>query len=243
MNKFISTFIILLTIISISNPIYSNDFVLTQEIYSNLCGIWDIGVSKTYKRKIKVCKDTNTYMMSCGQMSWGMAEEQVNVSLLIDLGSDRPFILFPAYGEASIKKITKISSKVYIIRLKHYADKVEREIKITLVADEKILINEIPAPEGVDSSFGLGNSYKDNIFTKTDAPVIKYFKPISDNLRFRSEPSSKGNIIRLLKKEDKLLILMKGKNETIEGSKGHWVKVLTDKNEIGWCFDVYLQAF
>jgi hypothetical protein len=37
--------------------------------------------------------------------------------------------------------------------------------------------------------------------------------------------------------------MIKDKDDTIEGIKGNWIKVLTDKNEIGGCFDSYLEAF
>jgi hypothetical protein len=47
--------------------------------------------------------------------------------------------------------------------------------------------------------------------------------------------------IRLLDKNEKLYILKKGNEETIEGVKGNWVKVLTEKSEIGRCFDAYLE--
>jgi hypothetical protein len=240
MNRIHKICIMIIFIIGIGNPIFSNDLGLTQDVYSKLCGVWDKGVPKTYKRKSTVCKDTNSYGVACGSVSWGMAEEAVNVSLIIDLGADNPSILFPVMGEASVKKITKNGEKSYIIRVKHYGDNIERDLKVSFVDDEKIIFHKM---EWFKELPLLSNDYgKDIIYTKTDGPVIKYFKPKVANLRMRSEASSKGKVIRTLTKEDKVLILEKGEKETIEGVKGIWMRVLSDKNEIGWCFDAYLES-
>jgi len=32
-----------------------------------------------------------------------------------------------------------------------------------------------------------------------------------------------------------------GKEETINGVKGSWVKVRTESGDTGWCFDAYLE--
>jgi len=87
----------------------------------------------------------------------------------------------------------------------------------------------------------LSNYGKEKKYFKINGPTIVYKKPKIDNLRLRSNHSTKGKIIRNLNKKDKLLILKKGKEETLGKVKGRWVKVLTDKNEIGWCFDYYLE--
>lgn len=246
MKNFIVACIVIISITSISKPIFPNDYGLTQEIYSKLCGIWDIGVQKTYKRKVKVCEDTHTYMMACQQMSWGKAEIQVNVSTMIDLGEDKPNISW-AGGGVWIKKITKNGEQSYTILARfsrnsyNYNDFIERDFKVYFVDDERIIF---PKMEWFKEFPILPQGYgKETIYTKTDGPVIKYFKPKIINLRLRSEPFSNGKIIRMMTKEDKLLIMVKGKNDTIEGVKGNWVRVLTDQNEIGWCFDAYLQNY
>jgi len=69
----------------------------------------------------------------------------------------------------------------------------------------------------------------------------KYLKPVIDSLRFRKYPSTEGKFIRNLKKGEKLELLEIGMEETINGVKGNWVKVKTEKGEIGWCFDAYLE--
>lgn len=61
------------------------------------------------------------------------------------------------------------------------------------------------------------------------------------NLRFRDIPSQDGKIIRILNQNEKVEILEFGKEETINNVKGNWVKVKTEKGEVGWCFDAYLE--
>ena len=47
----------------------------------------------------------------------------------------------------------------------------------------------------------------------------------------------------MLNKDEKILIIKKGKREIIDSVKGIWVKILSDKNDIGWCFDAYLESY
>ena len=68
-----------------------------------------------------------------------------------------------------------------------------------------------------------------------------YYTPTVNNLRFRVSPDLKGKFIRSLNKGEKLELIEKGKAETIQGTKGTWVKVRTEKGEEGWCFDAYLE--
>jgi hypothetical protein len=62
-----------------------------------------------------------------------------------------------------------------------------------------------------------------------------------ENLRLRNSPSSIAKIIRNLIKGEKLELIEKGKEETINGVTGNWVKVKTQQGETGWCFDAYLE--
>jgi hypothetical protein len=68
-----------------------------------------------------------------------------------------------------------------------------------------------------------------------------YYKTLLNNLRFRETAGSNGKFIRTLLKNEKLEFIEKGNEETINGVKGNWVKVKTEKGEIGWCFDGYLE--
>jgi hypothetical protein len=68
-----------------------------------------------------------------------------------------------------------------------------------------------------------------------------YLKPTASGLRLRETPDQQGNIIRKLDQNEKLEFMERGVKETINGIKGNWVKVKTEKGEIGWCFDGYLE--
>ncbi len=71
----------------------------------------------------------------------------------------------------------------------------------------------------------------------------KYYTPYINDLRFRESFEISSKIIRLLEKEEKLIIIEKGKEEIIDNIKGNWVKVETEKKEIGWCFGGYLTEY
>ncbi|MDH5661880.1 MAG: SH3 domain-containing protein [Elusimicrobiota bacterium] len=61
------------------------------------------------------------------------------------------------------------------------------------------------------------------------------------NLRLREGQNLKSNTVRLLNEDEKLIILEKGNEEIIDNNRGFWIKVKTEKNEIGWCFDYYIE--
>ena len=82
----------------------------------------------------------------------------------------------------------------------------------------------------------------DNILAPNKYAKI-YYLPTIDNLRFRESPTLNGKVIRILKKNDVLELIEKGKTETIKGVNGTWVKVKTDLGEEGWCFDAYLKEW
>ncbi len=71
----------------------------------------------------------------------------------------------------------------------------------------------------------------------------QYLTPSTSDLRLRTEPSTKGKMIRLLRKGEKLVLVEKGNSETVGGSQGNWVKVQTTGNETGWCFDRFLENY
>ncbi len=72
---------------------------------------------------------------------------------------------------------------------------------------------------------------------------IQYFTPTISNLRFRETPTLDGKFIRMLKQDEKLELIEKGKEEAINNVKGTWVKVKTEKEEVGWCFYAYLELY
>lgn len=81
--------------------------------------------------------------------------------------------------------------------------------------------------------------YKITIFEAGTNP--EYYTPTINNLRFREGSNLKTKVIRLLRKGEKLIVLLKSKKQTIDGIEGCWVKVKTESGETGWCFDGYLE--
>jgi hypothetical protein len=82
---------------------------------------------------------------------------------------------------------------------------------------------------------------KFNTNEKNEILKNKYFITSIPNLRLRDSIGNDGKILRLLNQGEKIEVLEKGKEETISGVKGNWVKVKTEKGEVGWCFSAYLE--
>ena len=76
-----------------------------------------------------------------------------------------------------------------------------------------------------------------------ESSMTTFYEVKIDNLRFRKKPNLTGELIRMLNKEESLELIEKGKTETVGDTTGTWVKVKTDKGEIGWCFDAYLKKY
>ncbi len=216
-----SIFIIFIFIIFLKNNVYANDIGLTQEIYIKLCGIWAIN------------KGHNTESI----YSWGKAKEQINVSISIDLGDNSPFFFAGPMGRSDIIKVGK-ENNIYIITIR-FRNKKEYKLKLSVIDHSRIYFHNMKWFKEIPLL--LNNYGKEKIYYKISGPEIKYYKSNTENLRLRNDPILKSKVIRLLKKGEKLLFLMKGKNEKIGDAEGEWVKVLTEKNEIGWCFDYYLK--
>jgi len=77
--------------------------------------------------------------------------------------------------------------------------------------------------------------------TAKDTKQVQKLTLTIENLRFRETPTLDGKFIRLLVKGEKLEVLERGKTEEVSGTKGTWVKVKTEKGEIGWAFSGYLE--
>jgi|GEM_PF-5158589 len=104
-----------------------------------------------------------------------------------------------------------------------------KEIEELINKHDKIVENYLIIEKAIKSIL-----FKNGIY-------IKYFIAKVDNLRLREKPSLNGTIIRNLNKDEKIELIEKGKEETINNIRGNWLKVKTKKNEIGWCFDPYLK--
>lgn len=75
---------------------------------------------------------------------------------------------------------------------------------------------------------------------KTDTKEGNYYTP-TVTLRFRESPSMDSKFIRNLNKGEKLKLLEKGEEDTVNGIKGNWCKFETEEGEIGWAFDAYVE--
>jgi len=190
---------------------------LTPDVYIKLCGVWD------------VTKDYSNTQVEC---SWGKAKFVVNGSTIIDFGNNTPWIVESGLAPYVIKSIKFIDGVYFINFLWHMND---YKVKISFVDDNTIIFYKVNAE---DNFFCYDRKHY-----RIDGPTIKYYKPKIPNLRFRAEPSEKGKVIRLLTQNEKLLLLSSGKEETVAGVKGTWIKVLTEKGEMGWCFNSYLEDF
>ncbi len=70
--------------------------------------------------------------------------------------------------------------------------------------------------------------------------VGNYYTTTIDDYKLRETPDANGNVIRAIVKGEKLKLLEKGDEATVDGIKGTWVKLETEKGETGWCLDSYL---
>jgi hypothetical protein len=200
-----------------------NKLGLTNDIYISLCGVWDTS-KEGYGGK--------------SEFSWGKAAYVTNRSIVIDLGADDPSFFAGMMGTCKIIHVSK-KNKDYSIDILFRNNK-KYTLDLTVINDKTIYFHDMDWFSNIKllPSYGEKNKY-----FRIAGPKPLYYKPKIDNLRLRFDPSLKGSIIRNLNIKDKMLILMRGKKDTIEGSNGNWVKVLTDMNEIGWCFDAYLDAY
>ncbi len=199
-----------------------NKLGLTVEIYKKLCGVW-------YLR--------NTYDTE-SEYSWGKAKEVNNGSIIIDLGADSPFFSAGPMGDSVINRIYKKNNDVYIINILFRNNK-NYSLKVSIIDDNTIIFHEMKWFKEIPlllKDYGEKKKY-----FKISGPSEKYYKPKIPNLRIRSKPTLKGIAFRLLNKSEKLFFLSKGNKEKIGNANGNWIKVLTEKNEIGWCFDYYLE--
>ncbi len=113
---------------------------------------------------------------------------------------------------------------------------VDKQIKDYLKKGTKI---KADVPKELIELYRLFDELVSSIEFFDSKPVT--YKPSIDNLRFRETPDLKGKFIRSLIKNENLELIETGKSDTIDGVKGNWVKVKTEKGEIGWCFDAYLE--
>lgn len=79
--------------------------------------------------------------------------------------------------------------------------------------------------------------------SRIETVVGNSYSTTVEDLRLRETPGVDGKVVRILVKGEKLNLVEKGDEATIEGIKGIWVKVETEKGESGWCLDAYLADY
>lgn len=219
---------------------------ISERVYKDLCGVW---ANQGF--------DVEKWTLS--EFSWGMSKDS-NAAVVINLGDEYPNLFTGAMGSVGIKKIyKKVEGYIMRIRLK---DGKEYDLDLSVLPDGGIVFHEMKWWKDVYVNGSLLTYYgKDHPYYKIDGPQIRYSTPTIPNLRLRERPWADSTVLRMLNKNERLLILIQGKKEvelekirgdqkwvkvqvgdiTVDGVKGNWVKVLTEKDEIGWCFDAYLE--
>jgi hypothetical protein len=62
------------------------------------------------------------------------------------------------------------------------------------------------------------------------------------NLRLRSSPSTKGDVVKSLDYGSSVQILQTGDSFVdSDGNRGNWVYIATPEGSAGWCFGAYLK--
>ncbi len=153
--------------------------------------------------------------------------------------------------------IKKIKNKFFII----FLDFNHNELSRVFVGDYYEENNIIKGNEENKEEVIIGKSKNDKqIYFKTKKSEVNFnsvnekdlemydynikegdLTPTVNNLRLRESPSLNGKIIRSLKQGEKLEVLERGNIVDVNDVSGHWVKVKTEKGEVGWCFDAYLK--
>lgn len=209
------TFSILIIVFS-SALSYSQSINLSQESFIKLSGVWD--------------KENNEDGLI--NLSWGDSKYSYS-AIVLDFGADVPRFYFGSARGYQITKIEKLKEK-YIIWFKNSINQIT-DLQISMINTNEIFLHET-----------RWNKYHQGLFRnmsyyKISSPKIIFFKPKTSDLRIRSSPSTSSMILRLLKENEKLLLLRKGPIESIYGVQGNWYKVITENDEIGWCHSFYLE--
>lgn len=225
-------FLIIVLFISVCVPQEVENTLLSQKMYIDLCGVWDTGYNVT-----------DVYPVSWGRAKVSTAQEP---STIIDLGEDPFFFMTRSGGLPKIVKIKGEGNSYHItittehIRNKTPDMKMEYTLKVTVIDRNTLYFhwmdwNKVFDPFLIDPKKGGVK------LIRVDGPKIIFYQSIIENLRFRNKPFLSAKTIRQFNKNEKLIVLEKGKSETINGVKGKWVRVLTEKNETGWCFNAYIE--
>lgn len=223
--KLFKLFSIPVVIILLSWIDATSQIMVTQEMYLKLCGVWETSKDDDFDSK--------------ETLSWGEADINTNYSTIIDLGGDNPLFYTGGMGTFKITNIKKISEEKFSIEIL-FRDNKKYALDIYYVEKDIIRFNEMKWFSEIKFLWsGYGEK---NLYYRHSKPRIQFYQPKVKNLRLRVSESEKSEVIRLLDVKEKLLIIKTGKKEKIKNINGNWVKVISDNNDIGWCFNAYLES-
>ncbi|MDD4893350.1 MAG: leucine-rich repeat domain-containing protein [Candidatus Rickettsiella isopodorum] len=148
--------------------------------------------------------------------------------------------------DLSNNKITSVENLSKLINLKQIdlsGNPIENISKTDYDFLQKVgLFAEDHQPNAIEILFGVHTgAIKLFEIDKSIKTKAKKFTSTVLDLRLRETEGQDGKIISSLTKGNKLEFLEKGKVEVINGVKGNWLKVRTEKGEEGWCFSGYLE--
>jgi hypothetical protein len=197
---------------------------LTEDIYQKLCGIWNDRIW--------------AYEYQEGDFSWGKGKYEPDITTEIDLGADPPYISFPGFYYV-VSEIREIEKNEY-----------------ELVG---LLGGEIERRE----EFVIHYLNRGTIWFEGDPEDMKYFKISgpdkssvlamgvcnNSSVRIRNEPSLESEILGLLNRGDKMILLARTDSKTRIGvMNDYWYRVRTDildasgenKAVYGWVYGHFI---
>jgi len=78
------------------------------------------------------------------------------------------------------------------------------------------------------------------LLSSCDTTEPLYFTTVTTDINIYTSASFKSDLLRKIIPGEKIKIVKSGETVTLYGVEGNWVKIKTNNNEIGWCFDAYL---
>ena len=200
---------------------------LNIKVYQQLSGLYSESKKSFDTSKWKELPET--------EFSWGYERIPVNTLAIID-PADNSF-MFPALHMMQFKSFKQIDADTIDIELFFKAGNIQR-YRIHFFGQERRSIHV----EDNGSTAKYSTLEKD--FTKLMGPDPKkgrYGHIVGKDVRIRTEPNLKGEILDLLQEKDTLFTIKQSETkDTIDGETWSWVKVVTDTGCVGWVFEKYI---
>ena len=209
---YMKTAIVIIMLLMINCMNAKNSIGLTQEVYFDLCGTWSYIINL----------ETNDY-----EYSWGKGKSCANVTVEIDFGADKPYLLESGMGLHEIKQITK-KGNLYIITMTYTPSQKDKIVYLAIEVNDEETIRFVQVKD--DDNFYEMDSISQPYY-KYSGPEKVYYRPKSVKVTISERPKKDSKIIRQCKDNEKIIIIALGKKIT----STRWVKILTENGEIGWC--------